>query len=82
MYNILEGLIEWEDGRIDKITLLVEMSKGDIRAIQATTRPKGGYMTILPNATLTDTLLQEVAGYGMEVDPDNHFQKSKFLKRV
>lgn len=82
MYNVLEARIEWEGGRISRITVLVEFSMGDIRAITATNQPRAGYMTIIPNATPTDTLLQEVAGYGMETDPSKFFPKSKHLERA
>jgi len=80
MQNILEARVEFQSGRINMITVLVEFSKGDIRAIQGKNRPMGGYMNIPSNAKLTDTLLQEVADYGMEVNPSNYFKKSKFLK--
>lgn len=42
------------------------MSKGDVRAIYADTKPKGGYMFLKPNQELNNELLQEVAGYGSE----------------
>lgn len=72
-YNILEAKIEYKTGNVDKITVLVEMSENDIRAIQGTTKPRGGYMNIPPLAKLNDELLQEVAGYGMEVDKTKFF---------
>lgn len=72
-YNILEAKIEYSNAKINKITVLVEISENDIRAIHATTKPRGGYMNIKPSAKLNEELLQEVAGYGMEVE------KSKFF---
>lgn len=74
MYNILEAKIEFKNNQIDRITVLVEISKGDVRAIYATTKPRGGYTCIPPAAKVNDELLQEVAGYGMEtVDRDRIF---------
>ncbi|SEC66552.1 hypothetical protein SAMN04489761_3442 [Tenacibaculum sp. MAR_2009_124] len=79
-YNILETNIEFENGNIDTITVLVEMSENDIRAIQANTQPRGGYMNISPGAKLNEELLQEIAGYGMQVNASQFFPKSKYLK--
>lgn len=66
-YNILEARIKYKNKQLQRITLLVEISKGDIRAITAINEPRGGYMFIMPNAALTDRLLQEVAGTGMQM---------------
>ncbi|QKX07772.1 hypothetical protein HN014_22495 (plasmid) [Aquimarina sp. TRL1] len=74
MYNILKTNIEFKNGKIDTITVLVEISENDIRAIQATTKPRSGYMNIPDPAKLNEELLQEVAGYGMEVNASNYFQ--------
>lgn len=73
-YNILEARIEFKDNAVSRVTVLVEISKGDIRAIFATTKPSNGYMHIPPGAKVTNDLLQEVAGYGREtVDRDEIF---------
>lgn len=78
MYNILEARIEFKNNQPERITVLVEISKGDVRAIFATTKPRGGYMHIQPSATVGEELLQEVAGYGLEtVDRDEIFPKWK-----
>jgi hypothetical protein len=53
MYNILEARIEFKNNQLERITVLVEMSKGDVRAIFATTKPRGGYMHIQANATIS-----------------------------
>lgn len=66
MYNILESRIEFKNNQLFRITVLVEMSKGDVRAIYADTKPKNGYMFLKPTQILNDELLQEVAGYGSE----------------
>jgi len=74
MYNILESRIEFKNNQLFRITVLVEMSKGDVRAIYADTKPKGGYMSLKPNQELNNKLLQEVAGYGSErKDKDDMF---------
>jgi hypothetical protein len=67
MYNILDARIEYKDRRLTRITVLVEISKGDIRAIHCTTGEKQGYDHIEPDEPVTDALLQRVAGYGMQI---------------
>jgi hypothetical protein len=74
MENILKSNIVFKNGTIESVTVLVEFSKGDIRAIQATTTPRGGYFNIPSGAELNNDLLQEVAGYGMEVNPSKVFK--------
>jgi hypothetical protein len=74
MYNILESRIEFKNNQLFRITVLVEMSRGDVRAIYADTKPKAGYITLKPNQELNNELLQEVAGYGSErKDKDDMF---------
>lgn len=74
MYNILECRIEFQNNQLFRITVLVEMSKGDVRAIYADTKPKGGYLVLKPNQSINNELLQEVAGYGTErKDKDDFF---------
>jgi len=54
----------------------VEISAGDVRAIfvNSTPRPQGGYMWLEPGTVVSDKLLQDVAGYGMQtVDRDKIF---------
>lgn len=63
-YNILDAKIEFRNGFPVVITLLVEISKGDVRAIAAGNRPMNGYTYISKNAKVSDSLLQDVAGYG------------------
>lgn len=78
-YKILEARIEYkDDGFISRVTVLVEMSKGDVRAIFATTKPCNGYHYISQGEIVSEQLLQMVAGYGMEtVDRDEIFPKWK-----
>lgn len=74
MYNILESRIEFQNNKLFRITVLVEMSRGDVRAIYADTKPKGGYLSLNPNQEINNELLQEVAGYGSERgDKDDMF---------
>lgn len=74
MYNILETRIEFQNNQLFRITVLVEMSKGDVRAIYADTKPKCGYMFLMPDQELNNELLQEIAGYGSErADKDDMF---------
>lgn len=81
-YKIFEAKIEFKNDQIDRITVLVEMSKNDVRAIVGTAKPRPGYMFIHPAAEVSAELLQEVAGYGCETDDrDKIFPgwKSKYL---
>lgn len=75
MYNILEARIEYTNGALSRITVLVEMSKGDVRAIFATNKKRPGYCHIETSGTGPfDSHLQRVAAYGMEtVDRDEIF---------
>lgn len=66
MYNILESRIEFRNNELFRITVLVEMSRGDVRAIYADTKPKAGYFFLLPNQEVNNKLLQDVAGGGAE----------------
>jgi hypothetical protein len=78
-YDIIEARIEFtRHGLLSRITVLVQMSKGDVRAIFATTKVREGYMFLAQGAVLNDALLQEVAGLGMEtVDRDDIFPNWK-----
>jgi len=83
MYNILEAKIEFSNNVIDRITLLVEISKNDVRAIFATTKVRPGYIHIPFAAEISNELLQEIAGYGCETDDrDQIFSnwKKKYAK--
>lgn len=74
MNNILESRIEFKNNKLFRITVLVEFSKGDVRAIYADTKPKGGYIFLKPDQELTNDLLQDVSDYGAEIsDKDEIF---------
>lgn len=73
-YNILEARIEFDNGALSRVIVLVEISEGDIRAIAATSKPCNGYTWLMPCDRLNDELLQRVAGFGREtVDRDTIF---------
>lgn len=84
--KILEARIEFKANEVVRITVLVEMSKNDVRAIFGTTKASPGYMSISPGITeISEQLLQEVADYGMEtIDRDEIFPnwKSNYLKAL
>ena len=74
MYNILECRIEFKNNQLFRVTVLVEISRGDVRAIYADTKPKAGYMFLMPNQELNNKLLQQVAAQGKErSDRDDMF---------
>ena len=72
MFNILESRIEFKDTQLFRVTVLVEFSKGDVRAVYADTNPKTGYIFFYPNQELNYGFLQAVAGYGQE-RPDKDY---------
>ncbi|MFY9307810.1 MAG: hypothetical protein WAQ28_02055 [Bacteroidia bacterium] len=67
-YKILEVRIEYKAGKLYWITVLVEISKGDVRAIYASTLTKYGFMYIKPTDQLNEKLLQEIAATGIETE--------------
>lgn len=84
MYKILEARIKFKNNQLERITVLVDFTNNqskplsDVRAIYATSKPSDGYMHIQQGETISDKLLQEVAGYGKETDDrDKIFPKWK-----
>jgi hypothetical protein len=74
MYNILEARIEYRNKKLHRVTVLVEISNGDVRAIFSTDTFKHGYDSLNPDEPVNDDLLQRVAGYGMQtIDRDTIF---------
>ena len=67
MYNILEARIEYKAGKLHRVAVLVEVSRGDIRAIYCAPEMPEGYDTINPDEPVNDALMQRVAGYGRAV---------------
>lgn len=75
MYNILEVCIEYKAGKLNRVTVLVKISEGDVRAIFSTPDMPAAYDSISPDEPVTDNLLQRVAGYGRQtVDIDIIFR--------
>jgi len=71
MYNILEARIEYQAGKLRRVTVLVEISNGDVRAIFSTDSFRDGYDSLNPDEPVNDQLLQRVAGYGKQtIDRD------------
>ncbi len=90
-YNILEAKIEFKNNKLQRINVLIDCTSGsskpfsDVRAIYATSKPVGGYMWLLPTSIISNELLQEVAGAGMETsDRDEIFPnwKAKTQKKT
>ncbi len=76
--TILETRIIYTDGKISKIVVLADCTSvgkpySDIRALEATNKPRSGYEFIKPNEKLSDDLINRVADYGMEIKPDDVF---------
>lgn len=82
MYNVLESNIKFNnEGQILSILALVEYSQGDVRVIEATNQPRSGYMNISDKTDyILFDLLQEVAGYGMEITDKNKIPTEWFKK--
>lgn len=64
MYNILEARVEYKNQKLERVTVLVEISQGDVRGVFSSNNLGAGYMKLHPNEPITDGLLQRVAGYG------------------
>ena len=67
MYNILEARIEYKNRKLHRVTVLVEISRGDIRAIYCCPEMSAGYDTINPDEPINEALMQRVAGYGCQI---------------
>ena len=86
-YEILETRIEFKNNQLHRITVLVNCTaKGnphtkpytDVRAIFATTQPRGGYIFLSPSQQVNADLFQKVAASGMETsDRDKIFSNWK-----
>jgi len=68
MYNILEAHIEYKAKKLHRVTVLVEISRGDIRAIYCACEMGAGYDTINQDEPVNEALMQRVAGYGRQVE--------------
>lgn len=59
------------------VNIMLKIYNSDIRAIEATNKPCSGYEFIRPNETLSDDLINRIADFGMEINPDNVFPNWK-----
>lgn len=87
MYNILEAHIEFKQKKLHRVTVLVEISRNDIRAIFCGVEMSPGYDTVNPDEPINEDLMQRVAGYGRQIDIDNmnkYFPgwRKKWLRKV
>lgn len=75
MYNILEAHIEYRNGKLCRVIVLVEISQDDVRAIFSTDSFRSGYDSLNPDEDeVSDALLQRVAAYGKQtIDRDAIF---------
>lgn len=76
--RILEARIIYDNENISKVTVLADFTSvgesfSDIRALEATTKQYAGYEYIKPEEGITNDLINRVADYGMEVNPDRYF---------
>lgn len=69
-YAISEIHIDYLDGEIKIVAVLWQSGLGWVRASYCTTKPCSGYKQLQPNEKLSDQLIQDVAGKGMNL-PDN-----------
>jgi hypothetical protein len=68
--NILQAHINYQQGKLESVTVLVKISPDDIRAMQAGRKKTAGYLYFEPIVEIGDGLLQLVAELGMELPPD------------
>lgn len=80
--NILETRIFYTEGQICRVVVLADCTSvgkpySDVRALEAKNKPCSGYDFIKPNETLSDNLINRVADFGMEINPDDIFPNWK-----
>lgn len=68
MYNILQAHIEYKDKKLHKVTVLAEISPGDVRALCSTDCLRNGYDSLNPDEPVNEALMQRVAGFGHTLD--------------
>jgi len=79
-YKIIEVHQVYKDGKLNEIAVLWEANEaGWVRATYANTTPCNGYKFLLPNESLSESLLQEIAGYGMRL---SDAKKKKYFSGV
>ncbi|HBZ67563.1 MAG TPA: hypothetical protein DEO70_12065 [Bacteroidales bacterium] len=77
-YNIIEVHTKHLNGILAEIAVLwvSNEEEGWVRASYATTKPIWGYKYLMPEEMISDRLIQEVAGLGMNLPDD---KKKKFF---
>jgi hypothetical protein len=75
-YKVFEVHEVYEDGKLTEIAVLWESNAeyGWVRSSYCTATPCGGYKFLLPKDQVSPELIQQVAGYGMNL-PDNKKKK-------
>jgi hypothetical protein len=72
--QIIQAHQHYKNGQLQQVSVLVQISPGDVRAIYATTQPTAGHMHLPPNASLTPQLLHQVATQGIEDSSKKYFR--------
>ena len=69
-YKIIEVHLIYKDNKISEVAVLWQSNeRGWVRVSYCTTKPIVGYKFLMPNESLSPDLIQEVAGYGINL-PD------------
>ena len=70
-YKIIEVHQVYQDNKIAEVAVLWQSNKrGWVRASYCTARPCCGYKFLMPNETISDDLIQGIAGEGMNLPDD------------
>ncbi|HAH24905.1 MAG TPA: hypothetical protein DCL77_14325 [Prolixibacteraceae bacterium] len=70
-YKIIEVHQVYQDNKLSEIAVLWQENElGWVRASYCTTERCSGYKFLLPNDILSDKLIQQVAGAGMNLTDD------------
>ncbi len=76
-YKIIEVHLIYQENKISEIAVLWQSNeRGWVRASYMTNKPCSGYGNIKPKDILSPELIQEVAGYGMNLPDD---KKKKYF---
>jgi hypothetical protein len=68
MYQIIEVHLVYKNNKINEIAVMwLSNELGWVRASYCNTKPIGGYKYLLPSDVLNEALIQEAAGYGMNL---------------
>lgn len=66
MYNIVKSVIEFHNGNVSRVTVLVQSEDGSLSGYYATNKIAYGYIYLNPCEKVSYELLQKVAGYGLK----------------